>query len=124
MDVYVSAQVMHLNPEFWGEDVLEFKPSRWINASGELITPAKGAYLPWSGGPRVCPGMKMAQVEFLAVFSTFFRSGRCEPLRDGKETIEEARKRLEDLAADSVPKLTLQVRDAKAVQLKWTRIHP
>lgn len=63
----------------------------------------------------------MAQVELIATFATLFRSARCEPLRDGAETDEQARKRLKDLMADSVPKLTLQVRDPKAVKLMWMR---
>lgn len=121
MYVYVSAQSMHYDPDIWGPDVAQFKPSRWIDDSGNLITMPKGTFLPWSGGPRICPGMKMAQVEFVATFATLFRSARCEPLRDNGETDKEVRKRFEDLMADSVPKLTLQVRDLKAAKLMWTR---
>ncbi len=121
MMVYVSAQSMHMDPEIWGPDVSQFKPSRWIDGSGNLITPPKGTFLPWSGGPRICPGMKMAQVEFVATFATLFRSARCEPLRDGQETDKEARKRLENIMEDSVSKLTLQVRDLKTVRLRWIR---
>jgi len=113
---------MHSNPDIWGSDVSEFKPSRWIDDLGKLITPAKGTFLPWSGGPRVCPGMRMAQVEFVATFSTLFHSARCEPLRTEQETDKEARERLVQIMDDSVSKLTLQVRDPAAVKLKWTRI--
>jgi cytochrome P450 len=121
MMVYVCATSMHHEPEIWGADVSQFKPSRWLNDSGNLITPPKGTFIPWSGGPRICPGMKMAQVEFVATFTTLFRSTRCEPLRAGEETDKEARKKLENIMADSVQKLTLQVRDPKAVKLKWIR---
>jgi cytochrome P450 len=121
MTVYVSSQSIHSDPEIWGSDVLEFKPSRWINASGDLITPSKGTFLPWSAGPRMCPGMKMAQVEFVAAFATMFRSSKCHPLRCVQETEEELRKRLEYLMADSIPRLTLQIRDPKEVKLKWIR---
>lgn len=122
MDIFVCAQSMHSNPDIWGSDVSEFKPSRWIDDLGNLITPAKGTFLPWSGGPRVCPGMRMAQVEFVATFSTLFHSARCEPLRTEQETDKEARERLVQIMDDSVSKLTLQVRDPAAVKLKWTRI--
>ncbi|CAN8106460.1 unnamed protein product [Discula destructiva] len=47
-----------------------FRPSRWINPPGSTHThfhPPKGTFLPWGGGPRVCPGQKMAQVEIIAV---------------------------------------------------------
>jgi cytochrome P450 len=121
MNIYVSAQSMHLDPTIWGADVAEFKPTRWLDAVGNLITPAKGTFLPWSGGPRVCPGMKFSQVEFVAVFATLFRSARCEPLRRAGETGEQARKRVEGIMANSVSKLTLQVRDPKGVMLRWIR---
>jgi cytochrome P450 len=121
MMVYVCATSMHYEPEIWGADVSQFKPSRWFDDNGNLITPPKGTFIPWSGGPRICPGMKMAQVEFVATFATLFRSARCEPLLVGEETNKEARKRLENIMADSMQKLTLQVKDPKAVKLKWIR---
>jgi cytochrome P450 len=123
MMVYVSAQSMHLDRAIWGPDVLSFNPARWLDAAtGELLTPAKGTFLPWSGGPRVCPGMKFSQVEFVAVFATMFRSARCEALRGEGETGEQARARLEGIMADSVSKLTLQVRDPSQVKLTWVRV--
>lgn len=122
MDVYVEQSIIHLDPSIWGEDVMEFKPSRWIDDAGQFITPAKGTYLPWSGGPRICPGMKMAQVEFVAAFVTLFRSAQCEPLPTmGLEKPEDPKARLQDIMAKSIAKLTLTVRDAKEVQLRWTQ---
>jgi cytochrome P450 len=119
MMVYVSAQSMHLDRAIWGPDVLVFNPARWLDAGGELITPAKGTFLPWSGGPRVCPGMKFSQVEFVAVFATLFRSARCEALRQEGETEDLARARLEGIMKESISKLTLQVKDPRALRLKW-----
>jgi cytochrome P450 len=105
MTVYVNSHAMHSNAAIWGADVNVFKPSRWINPStGEIITPPKGTFLPWSGGPRVCPGMKMAQVEFVATFSTLFRGARCVALLDEGRTEEEQSERLEELMADSIRK--------------------
>jgi cytochrome P450 len=122
MMVYVSAQSIHLDRTIWGPDVLSFNPARWLDAAtGELATPAKGTFLPWSGGPRVCPGMKFSQVEFVAVFATMFRSARCEALRGEGETGEQARARLEGVMADSVSKLTLQVRYPSQVRFAWVR---
>jgi cytochrome P450 len=122
MMVYVSAQSMHVDRDNWGSDALAFNPARWLDGSGSLIVPAKGTFLPWSGGPRVCPGMKFSQVEFVAVFATMFRSARCEALRLEGETEERARARLEAIMADSVSKLTLQVRDPTEVTLKWVKV--
>jgi cytochrome P450 len=122
MTVYVNSHAMHHNATIWGTDVNVFKPSRWINPStGEIITPPKGTFLPWSGGPRVCPGMKMAQVEFVATFSTLFRGARCVALLDEGRTEEEQSERLEELMADSMLRLTLQMQNSKEVRLKWIR---
>jgi len=119
MTVYVSSQSIHSDPDIWGSDVSEFKPSRWIGSSGALITPPKGTFLPWSSGPRTCPGMKMAQVEFVATFATLFRSSKCRALSDVQESGEELRKRLECVMMDSIQKMTLQIRDPKEVKLEW-----
>ncbi|CAG8273734.1 unnamed protein product [Penicillium salamii] len=119
MEVYVSHQSIHRDPSIWGDDVLEFKPSRWIDSAGQIITPAKGTFIPWSSGPRICPGVKMAQVEFVATFATLFRSAKCEPLPTELENVEASRKNICDAMADSIVKLTLQVREPKRVRLQW-----
>ncbi|KAL2823942.1 putative cytochrome P450 monooxygenase [Aspergillus cavernicola] len=123
MDVYVSQLSMHLDPRLWGPDANEFRPSRWIDEFGQIITPPKGTYIPWSGGPRMCPGLKMSQVEFVATLATLFRSARCEALPvSGFNTPKELRERLQRLTADSVVKLTVQMRDATGVELQWVGV--
>ncbi|KAE8150733.1 cytochrome P450 monooxygenase [Aspergillus avenaceus] len=123
MAVMVSSNSIHLNPRIWGPDVRDFKPSRWIDEFGRVKAPAKGTFLPWSGGPRVCPGMKMSQVEFVGTIATLLRNAKCEPLPvEGMTDFKDLRDRLQKITEDSIWKLTLQVRDPKAVQLKWTNI--
>ncbi|KAL4753494.1 hypothetical protein BDW72DRAFT_210017 [Aspergillus terricola var. indicus] len=123
MDVYISQLSLHLDPSIWGPDATEFRPSRWLDGSGQLITPDKSTYLPWSGGPRICPGMKMSQVEFVATMATLFRSGKCEPLPTaGINKPDVLRERLLALSRDSVSKLTLQMRNPDGVLLKWTDV--
>lgn len=85
----------------------------------ELITPAKGTFIPWSGGPRICPGMKMAQVEFVAVIATLFRSCKAEVVLKEGETDVQARERLETLMGESQPLLTLQMENPEDVVLRW-----
>jgi cytochrome P450 len=121
--VYINTAGLHLNTTTWGPDAWSFDPARWILSSSsqtpELITPAKGTFLPWSGGPRICPGMKMAQVEFVAVIATLFKFCRAEVvLREG-ETGEQARVRLEKLMQESQPRLTLQMQNPEDVVLRW-----
>ncbi|KAK0634548.1 cytochrome P450 [Bombardia bombarda] len=86
--LYINETCMQVLPSIWGADSLEFKPSRWIEPGGELgaeklVTPERNTFLPWSGGPRVCPGQKMAQVEFVTVMAATFSRCRVEPVAKG-----------------------------------------
>ena len=118
---YINSQALQTNPATWGPDVNEFKPTRWLDAKGDLITPAKGTFLPWSGGPRVCPGMKMAQVEFVGVLTTLLSSARLEVVQAAGESKEVAQSRLWDLMQDSQSRLTLQMNRPKEVRLRFIR---
>lgn len=55
--VTYSTFVMHRRPEFFGPDADFFRPQRW-----EHLRPG-WEYLPFNGGPRVCPGQKFALTE-------------------------------------------------------------
>lgn len=55
--VTYSTFVMHRRKEFFGEDADEFRPERW-----ESLRPG-WEYLPFNGGPRICPGQKFALTE-------------------------------------------------------------
>jgi cytochrome P450 len=58
---------LHKNPEYWGEDVEEFKPERW--GEGRPLWEAKWQYVPFFGGIRMCPAQQMVltQVTYLLV---------------------------------------------------------
>lgn len=140
--VYSHNVGLHIEPELWrnlnlqeGEtasdvDELVFRPTRWLtnvaSPSGkeedaaplqqQLFKPPKGAYVPWSTGPRVCPGQKMAQVEFAAIFLRLFQAHRVEavPLvkdTGAAETTEELERRLDGRMKNSISLLTLQMND-------------
>lgn len=122
MDVFVSQYIVHMDPQHWGPDPEAFRPTRWFDDAGQLITPGKGTFFPWSDGGRICPGMKMSQVEFVATMASMFRSLKCEIVpTDGLHRPEDLQQRLKDLMANSVSKLTLQFRDSKAVKLRWIK---
>ncbi|KAI4859509.1 putative cytochrome P450 alkane hydroxylase [Hypoxylon rubiginosum] len=55
--VTYSTFVMHRRPEFFGDDADEFRPERWEN-----LRPG-WEFLPFNGGPRICPGQKFALTE-------------------------------------------------------------
>ncbi|KAM6536020.1 hypothetical protein FALCPG4_005541 [Fusarium falciforme] len=97
--VYINSACLHTYPSIWGEDSTSFNPSRWLTPgcpveNSQLITPEPNSFIPWSGGPRVCPGKKMSQVEFVAIIATLFRTCRVEPVVKPAETMEQARERL------------------------------
>jgi cytochrome P450 len=161
--IYINNVALHLKPDIWrdlnqppeGEnaphagpspfeaedgdgDEARFRPTRWINQKDRtLYQPPRGAFLPWSTGPRVCPGQKMAQVEFTTIFLRMLSVCRieAEPLEikaDGfmrKETRKETNLRLDSQIRNSISLLTLQmngvynVNEAKGegFRLKLTR---
>lgn len=57
--VTYSTFVMHRRPEFFGADAEEFRPERWEKE----LKPTGWEYLPFNGGPRICPGQKFAVTE-------------------------------------------------------------
>lgn len=129
----ISLDGVGSHKEIWGDDVHDFKPTRWLGSNGKDDTsdawssaskfepPVKGAFVPWGGGPRICPGMKMAQVEFLSVLWTIFSAYRVEiSLNDG-ETIEQGKRRILGVVNDSTPRITLQMNKPEGVTLKWSK---
>ncbi len=85
------------------------------------MEPLKGSYLPWSDGPRVCPGRKFAQVEFVAVIAFLFRQHRVRPATLGGESPEAATERVLRTVNDSEVGITLQMRKPKSVSVIWSR---
>lgn len=130
--VYYNIVAAHLEPEVYRNvnlhpneepsetDEETFRPSRWIvpspsQPSTTFWKPPPGNYVPWSTGARVCPGQKMSQVEFTAIFLKLFQKNRLEAVPVGKESREEVEKRLEGKLASTVPVLTLQMSDVYSV---------
>jgi cytochrome P450 len=96
-----------------------WRPGRWLDEKEELLQPPPGMYNPWAAGPRVCPGKKFAQVEFVAVIARLFQKGRVRPQLEGGENQEEALNRTKDLVADSILDVTLHMAHPEKVRLIW-----
>ena len=58
--VFANFYSVHMNEDHW-ENPKEFRPGRWIGKDGKIIK--KDAFLPFSIGPRVCPGESLAMNE-------------------------------------------------------------
>ncbi|OMP88823.1 Cytochrome P450 3A31 [Diplodia seriata] len=128
--VILNLNAVHSHPRYWGDDSLEWKPSRWIvTAEGDgasidreyILTPPRGAFLGWSDGNRACPGKKFAQVEHAAVMAALFHSHRVEPVRLAGEDMEQARKRTADCIANSGMVLLFQMLRPQDVSLTWSK---
>ncbi|KAL8369691.1 hypothetical protein RB595_000161 [Gaeumannomyces hyphopodioides] len=86
------------------QDEHVFRPSRWLNPPGSaqrLYHPPKGTWAPWSMGARVCPGQKMAQVEFAAVLLALLRDHRVEAVPLAGEEPGQTQARLDGRLRDS-----------------------
>jgi cytochrome P450 len=125
--VGVNTMALHTSTATWGPDALKFNPARWIQpcsteeAKETIITPPRGTFIPWSSGPRVCPGQKMSQVEFVTVIATLFRRCTAKPAAMRGETEDEMKQQLLALMQDSQPILTLQMNRPNEVLLSWKR---
>lgn len=128
--VIINLSGVHTHPRYWGDDSLEWKPSRWIlTAEGDgpsldreyLLTPPRGAFMGWSDGNRACPGKKFAQVEHAAVMAALFRDHHVEPAKLAGENGDEARKRAADCIADSGMLLLFQMLRPETVPLTWSK---
>ena len=127
-EVYINQCALQADPEVWGPDALDFKPSRWLSDEAKIIAgepmasiPAvpNGSFLPWSSGPRVCPGMKFSQVEFVSVVMAIFRKYRIEPVLKKGESRQQACDGLYALAEGAQHRFTLEINHPKEVNLRY-----
>jgi len=123
---YIDAIALNIDPAVWrnlniaeeesssDDDELRFRPTRWLSMSEKggqpiLYQAPKGVFLPWSAGPRVCPGQKMAQVEFTAVIIALLRKHRVDAVPKVGESRAETEARLDARMKKSISILTLQM---------------
>lgn len=137
--VYPNVMALQTNPEYWGQDCLQWKPSRWIQqsagapsqdftSSAQSLTseqlmdpPVRGCFVPWADGPRVCPGRKFSEVEFVAAISVLLWSHRISIRPRTGETLTEARTRASRVIEDSGINFTLRMWKPETVGLIFTK---
>lgn len=76
--VVISPWHLHRHERIWDRPD-DFDPDRW---AGEARETAREGYLPFSRGPRVCPGAGFAMLEGTLLLAHLVRSFRFEPLPD------------------------------------------
>ncbi|EEP75703.1 conserved hypothetical protein [Uncinocarpus reesii 1704] len=74
-----NAYATNRDQEFWGADADEFKPERWGQTAEDINTMfrkanAKGAFISFHGGRRVCLGQKFAMFEARITMAAVLRS--------------------------------------------------
>lgn len=77
------------------EEVAEVEGSEWsigAASSSSLFRPVRGAFLAFSGGPRSCLGIKLAQVKVVGVLAAIFHKYSIELAVDEWATDEEVAK--------------------------------
>ena len=122
---------LHTHPRYWGENSLDFEPSRWIESSPSSPHPVEhlkepptrnSPFVGWSGGARSCPGRKFAQVEFVGVLVGLFRDFKVRPVPLRGEDDEMARARLlHQIRYDTGMRLLLQMLHPERAVLEWRR---
>lgn len=131
---------LHTHPAYWGADATSFRPSRWITTDAEgnhpeslgcpavsslpresLLVPPRGFYFPWSDGPRVCPGKKLAQVEITAVLAHLFRDHFVEMVLQPNETFAAAQQRFAAKLHEYSLMFSVKIREPKSMVVRWTQ---
>jgi cytochrome P450 len=74
--VITSPWLLHHDPRWWGDDVGEFRPERWLEPDPGR---PRHAYLPFGGGPRMCIGEGFARMEARLLIAAIARAWRFEP---------------------------------------------
>jgi len=122
--VTLNFTALHTDPKYWGSDAVKFRPSRWIIPDEKAVSgtqffePASGSYMPWNNGPRICPGRKFSQVEFVRVVYGLFAGGtRVRLFQEPGESLTDAKERAMKVIADAKVEVTLKMVDS--VGLCW-----
>ncbi|KAI4094755.1 MAG: hypothetical protein LQ344_002000 [Seirophora lacunosa] len=66
--VWDVVQGIHRDPAYWPRPD-DFVPERWLAAPGDPLHPIKGAYRPFSHGPRNCIGQELAVMEMKVIMA-------------------------------------------------------
>ncbi len=69
VNILAAAHLTHRREDIWGEDVLEYRPERWLE--GRKMKSYE--YFPFGGGRRMCIGFKQAKQQLRIIFAELAR---------------------------------------------------
>lgn len=90
MNINLVGSSAHFNREAWGPEAHKFDPRRWDHG----FQPAKGSFIPFSGGVRACLGKKFSTVEFAAIATIVLKDWKISVKKEEGESKEEAKRRI------------------------------
>lgn len=70
VSVGCNVSALHMNAEFFGDDVDLFRPERWLEAGQEDLRRMEAAHMGFSKGRRVCIGQHIAVMQMKKVIPT------------------------------------------------------
>lgn len=82
-NVFMSQWVVHRDPALFPEPE-RFWPERWIDGQPDGPRPARFAYFPFGGGPRICIGNRFAMMEATLILAAVMQSHRVARTPDTK----------------------------------------
>lgn len=68
--VLPNIYLTHRRRDVYGDDVLEYKPERWLNGGGKF---GPTQFMPFGGGRRACVGMNQARQQLRIIFAELAR---------------------------------------------------
>ncbi|KAL1639278.1 hypothetical protein SLS58_008120 [Diplodia intermedia] len=80
-----NAWVLHRRPEVFGEDAHEYRPERWLEASGDKLREMKATMFQFGGGSRTCLGKNISLLEIYKLVPSFLRRFEVELEYPGQE---------------------------------------
>jgi cytochrome P450 len=113
----------HLSPR-WGSNASSFSPKRFVSSSAgtESVTvPENVLFFPWILGPRVCPGKKFSQVEFVAIMAQILSEYCVQPLKEAGETERAARERLMNVIDEKYFNVSAHLRRPEDAGIRFVR---
>lgn len=69
-----NAWVLHRRPEIFGDNVDDFRPERWLEASPDQLKEMKATMFQFGAGPRTCIGKNISLLEMYKLVPTFLRN--------------------------------------------------
>ncbi|KAK1826606.1 cholesterol 7-alpha-monooxygenase [Podospora conica] len=81
VNVQLAVGPSHRDPAIWGPDVDEFRPERWLEATGAEEKRLRAALIPFGGGRNLCPGKSFAISEALGMLTVWVMGFEVEGAR-------------------------------------------